>query len=102
MNQIQLIKKAKIQYDGTQNSILKYLSMRSKMDKPVVTADEILYFFRSRITRKDTLVRSIQTLINHNFVKKQNDGYVITNLGKEVPFVVASSHQQQLAKKVKE
>lgn len=99
MNSIQLIKQAKIQYSGTQNSVLKYLSMRSKMNKPVVTADEILDFFQSRITRKDTLVKSMQTLIKHNFVKKQNDGYVITNLGKEVPFVVASSYQQQLARK---
>lgn len=98
MNQVQEIKKAKIHYNGTQNSILKYMSMRKRMGKPLVTAKEIMNFFPTRITRKDLLVKSMKTLIKHNFVKEKDNGYIITNIGKEVPFVVATSHQQQMAR----
>ncbi len=98
MNYIQEIKKAKIQYNGTQNSILKYMSMRKRMGKPLVTAEEIMNFFPTRITRKDTLVRSMKTLIKHNFIKEKDNGYIITNIGKEVPSIVATSHQQQMAR----
>jgi hypothetical protein len=99
MNPIQEIKKAKIQYNGTQNSVLKYMSMRKRMGKPVVTVEEIIKFFPTRITRRDTLVRSMQTLVKHNFIKVKDKGYIITNIGQEVPTVVANSYQQQLARK---
>jgi hypothetical protein len=98
MNPIQEIKKAKIHYEGTQNSILKYMSMRKRMGKPVVTVEEIMNFFPTRITRKDTLIRSMKTLVKHNFIKEKDKGYIITNIGKEVPTVVANSHQQQMAR----
>lgn len=98
MNPIQEIKKAQIKYNGTQNSILKYMSMRKRMKKPVVTLDEIINFFKPRRIRKDNLIKSMQTLIKHNFVKEKDQGYIITNIGKEVPSVVANSHQQKLIK----
>jgi len=98
MNPIQEIKKAKVQYNGTQNSILKYMSMRKRMGKPVVTVEEIMNFFPTRITRKDTIIRSMKTLVKHNFIKEKDKGYIITNIGKEVPTVVANSYQQQMAR----
>jgi len=98
MNPIQEIKKAKIHYDGTQNSILKYMSMRKRMGKPVVTLKEIMDFFPTRITRKDNLLKSMRSLVRLNFIKEKDKGYIITNIGKEVPTVVANSHQQQMAR----
>ena len=41
----------------------------------------------------------MQTLVKHNFIKVKDKGYIITNIGQEVPTVVANSYQQQLARK---
>ena len=99
MDYIQEIKKIKVKYNGTQNAVLKYMSMRKRMGKPVVTVEEIIKFFGTKITRKDTLVRSMQSLIKNNLIKEKDKGYIITNIGKEVPFFVANLHQQQLIRK---
>ena len=98
MNPVETVKKAKIAYKGTTKSILQYLSMRNRSGKPVVTADEMIKFFPSRIPRKDTLERSLKTMIKHGFIKKKDNGYIITNIGKHVPFVVASLHLEKLKK----
>jgi len=94
MNPNEEIKKFSIAYDGVQNSILKYLSMRDRMKKPIVTIEEMMKFFPHRIPRKDNLQQMLKTMVNNNFIKEKNDGYVITNIGKHVPFVVVSNYQK--------
>jgi len=94
MNPNEEIKKFSIAYDGLQNSILKYLTMREKMKKPIVTMEEIIEFFPHKISRKDNLQQMLKTMIKNNFIKEKNNGYIITNIGKHVPFVVASNHQK--------
>ena len=96
MNPVEAVKKTKIAYKGTTKSILQYLSMRNRSGNPVVTSDEIMKFFPSRITRKDTLERSLKTMLKNNFIKKVENGYIITNIGKHVPFIVASLHLEKL------
>lgn len=95
MNPVEQIKLAKVAYNGTQNCVLKYMSMRNKMKTPVVTVDQIMDFFGHRISRRDTLVKSLGTMLRHNFIKKVENGYIITNIGKHVPFVVASLHMEK-------
>lgn len=96
MNPVETVKKAKVAYTGTTKSILQYLSMRNRLGNPVVTSDEIMKFFSSRIPRKDTLERSLTTMAKNGFIKRKDNGYVITNTGKHVPFVVASLHLEKL------
>jgi len=96
MNNIEHIKKCKVSYKGTQNCILKYITMRSKTKNPVVTIEEIINFFPHKIKRKDTLMRMLKTMVKNNFIKEKNSGYIITHIGKQVPFVVANCYRQSL------
>ncbi len=98
MNQVKKIEESKILYNSTQNSILKYMSMRKRMKTPVVTIDEIINFFKPKIIRKDNLINNMKKLTKHNYITKINNGFIITNIGMQVPFVVANSHQRNLIK----
>lgn len=95
MNTVEQIKLVRVAYNGTQNSVLKYISMRNRMGKSVVSVDEIINFFPHRISRRDTLVRILGTMVKNGFIKKVDNGYIITNIGKHVPFVVANSHMEK-------
>lgn len=96
MNAVELVAKTKVSYSGVTNSILKYMSMRNRMNKPVVTADQIMNFFPNKITRRDSLLRNLRRMVINGCIEQKDDGYFITNLGKQVPFVVASAHVQNL------
>ena len=96
MTPSQMLAKTKVSYSGITNSILKYMSMRSRMGKPIVTAEEIKNFFPHRITRKDTLLRNLNTMKKNGFIKQNTNGYFITEVGKKIPFMVANSHMKKL------
>jgi predicted transcriptional regulator len=96
MNPIQIVAKTKISYSGTANSILKYMSMKNRMGDSTVTADEIMKFFPHKIPRRDTLLRTLNTMKKNGFIKQNNNGYMITNIGKQVPFIVASIYMKKL------
>lgn len=89
--------KIKISYTGTQNLILKYMAMRMRMNKPLVSVEEIMNFSPERFKRKDTLRLSLKSLVKNNFIKEKDGNYIITNFGKKAPYVVASNHFESLS-----
>ena len=97
MNAIDQIKKCRISYNGIQVVLIKYISMRERMNNPVVSISEIISFNPTKFKRKDTILRTLEVMVKNNFVKKQNGGYVITNIGRQVPFVVADLYIQSLS-----
>jgi hypothetical protein len=101
MNEIKKIKQSKVSYTGNQIIILKYLGMRDRMGKPVATLLEIVSFNPERFKRKDTILRTLKVMVKNNFIKEKNNGYVITNIGKKVPFVVADLYLNSLSKQGK-
>jgi paraquat-inducible protein B len=101
MNEIKKIKQSKVSYTGNQIIILKYLGMRDRMGKPVATLSEIVSFNPERFKRKDTILRTLKVMVKNNFIKEKNNGYVITNIGKQVPFVVADLYINSLSKQGK-
>ena len=101
MNEIKKIKQSKVSYTGNQIIILKYLGMRDRMGKPVATLSEIVSFNPERFKRKDTILRTLKVMVKNNFIKEKNNGYVITNIGKKVPFVVADLYLNSLSKQGK-
>lgn len=102
MNAMDHIRKCRISYNGIQVVLIKYISMRQRMNSPVVSISEIMSFNPTIFKRKDTILRTLKVMVKNNFVKIQDDGYVITNIGKQVPFVVASLYFQSLTKQEKE
>ena len=101
MNAINHIKKCRVSYNGIQVVLIKYISMRQRMNSPVVLISEIMSFNPIRFKRKDTILRTLEVMVKNNFVKTQDNGYVITNIGKQVPFVVADMYIQSLSKQGK-
>lgn len=101
MNQIQVIQRSRVRYKGTQNSVLKYMSMRKRMGKPVVTIEEIIAFFPHKIKRKDNLLGTLKSMVKNEFIKEKDKGYVITHIGKQVPFIVANMRKEKLIRKGK-
>lgn len=98
MNPVEQMKKTKVSYNGVQNSVLKYMSMRQRMGKPLVTLEEIQLFFPNKITRIDTLQKMLKNMEKNNFIKTKGDGYIITNIGKQIPNIVANYHQARLVR----
>ena len=56
MNAINHIKKCRVSYNGIQVVLIKYISMRQRMNSPVVLISEIMSFNPIRFKRKDTIL----------------------------------------------
>ena len=91
----------KILYNSKQNLILKYMSMRTRIGKPLVSIEEIMAFSPERIKRKDKLKLSLKSMVKSNFIKEKDGKYIITNVGKRVPYIVASNHFESLSVQAK-
>ena len=71
MNAINHIKKCRVSYNGIQVVLIKYISMRQRMNSPVVLISEIMSFNPIRFKRKDTILRTLEVMVKNNFVKTQ-------------------------------
>jgi len=101
MNEMEKISKCQIPYEGKQTSILKYMSMKQRMKMETVSVDQIFEFFSNKFERKDNVRKMLMTMEKNGFVEKNEIGYVITNLGKRVPFIVAQINTNKLIKEGK-
>lgn len=93
--------KFQIPYEGKQISILKYMAMRQRMKMEIVSVDQIFEFFSNKFSSKDSVRKMLATMQKRYFVEKNEIGYVITNFGRRVPYIVAQINTNKLIKQGK-
>ena len=101
MNDMEKIIKYQIPYEGKQISILRYMAMRQRMKMETVSVDQIFEFFSNKFSSKDSVRKMLATMHKRYFVEKNEIGYVITNFGKRVPYIVAQINTNELVKQGK-